>query len=197
VLLSVLAAFACGLLSLLLAHIVVRRKGKLGILVNYVSTSPLAVPPAVFAVAMVWTWVGTSGAFYGTKWILLAAYVALLLPFAMRASVTAFQQLDPVLEEAGLMSGASKRKVALRIVAPLVLPGVFAGATIVLYNAMKEISASLILYAPGQPVIPVAIWGMVSNGQFAQLFALCVVYIALIFVLVAIVNWCSRRFGRL
>lgn len=197
VLLSFLAATTCALLSAVLAYIVVRRGGRLGALVNYISISPLAVPHMVFAVALVWTWVSTSGVFYGTRWILLAAYVALLLPYSMRAAVTAFQQLDPVLEDAGRMSGARWSRVTFGIVAPLVLPGILAGATIVLYQAMKEISASLVLYPPGEPVIPVAIWSLSYQGQFAQLFALCVVYIALIFALVAGIGVISRRYARL
>lgn len=197
ILLSFLAATACALLSAVLAYIVVRRGGRLGTLVNYVSISPLAVPHMVFAVALVWTWVSTSGVFYGTRWILLAAYVALLLPYSMRAAVTAFQQLDPVLEDAGRMSGARWPRVIVRIVAPLVLPGILAGATIVLYQSMKEISASLVLYPPGEPVMPVAIWSLSYQGQFAQLFALCVVYVSLIFVLVTGISVLSRRYGRL
>ncbi|MEV4156801.1 ABC transporter permease [Nocardia salmonicida] len=197
VLLSFLAATVCALLSAVLAYIVVRRGGRWGALVNYLSISPLAVPHMVFAVALVWTWVSTSGVFYGTRWILLAAYVALLLPYSMRAAVTAFQQLDPVLEDAGRMSGARRSRVTLHIVAPLVFPGISAGATIVLYQAMKEISASLVLYPPGEPVIPIAIWSLSYQGQFAQLFALCVVYIALIFALVAGLSTLSRRYTRL
>ncbi|MEU4414866.1 ABC transporter permease [Nocardia salmonicida] len=197
VMLSFLAATVCALLSAVLAYIVVRRGGRWGALVNYLSISPLAVPHMVFAVALVWTWVSTSGVFYGTRWILLAAYVALLLPYSMRATVTAFQQLDPVLEDAGRMSGARRSRVTLHIVAPLVFPGISAGATIVLYQAMKEISASLVLYPPGEPVIPVAIWSLSYQGQFAQLFALCVVYIALIFALVAGLSTLSRRYTRL
>lgn len=191
--LSFLAAVTCALLSAMLAYSVVRRGGRLGQLVNQVAFSPLAVPHMVFAVALIWTWVGTSGMFYGTRWILLAAYVALLLPYSMRAAVTAFQQLDPVLEEAGRMSGAGRLRVATRIVTPLILPGVTAGAILVLYQTMKETSASLVLYPPGQPVIPVAIWSLSYQGQFTQLFALCVVYIALILALVAGVSALTHR----
>lgn len=197
VLLSFLAAAACAVLSAMLAYIVVRRGGRLGRFVNNLAFSPLAVPHMVFAVALIWTWVGTSGVFYGTRWILLVAYVALLLPYALRASVTAFQQLDPVLEEAGRVSGASWSRVAFRIVAPLILPEVFAGAILVLYQAMKEISASLLLYPPGEPVIPVVIWSLSYQGQFAQLFSLCVVYVALILGLVMGATALSRRGSRL
>lgn len=196
VLLSFLAAITCAVLSAMLAYLVVRRAGHLGRLVNDLAFSPLAVPHMVFAVALIWTWVGTSGVFYGTRWILLAAYVALLLPYAMRAAVTAFQQLDPALEEAARVSGATKVRVALRIVTPLVLPGIAAGGTLVLYQAMKEISASLVLYPPGEPTISVAIWSLSYQGQFAQLFALSVVYVALILALVAAATALSRRGSR-
>lgn len=197
VLLSLFAAIACALLSAVLGYLVVRRGGRMGTAVSYISISPLAVPHMVFAVALVWTWVSTSGVFYGTRWILLAAYVALLLPYSMRAAVTSFQQLDPLLEDAGRMSGARWPRITLRIVVPLVLPGILAGATIVLYQAMKEISASLVLYPPGEPVISVAIWSLSYQGQFAQLLALCVVYVALIFALVAGISVLSRRYTRL
>jgi iron(III) transport system permease protein len=95
------------------------------------------------------------------------------------------------------MQTALRSLVTLHIVAPLVFPGISAGATIVLYQAMKEISASLVLYPPGEPVIPIAIWSLSYQGQFAQLFALCVVYIALIFALVAGLSTLSRRYTRL
>lgn len=196
-LLSFLAAVTSAVLSAAVAFVVVRRGGRLGRLVNQLAFSPLAVPHMVFGVALIWTWVSTSGVFYGTRWILLAAYVALLLPYAMRATTTAFQQLDPVLEEAGRMSGATRRTVALRIIAPLILPGVVAGAILVFYQAMKEVSASIVLYPPGQPVIPVLIWNLSYQGQFAQLFALCVAYVALILALVAVTTAVSRRGARL
>lgn len=197
VLLSFLAAAACAVLSAALAFVVVRRGGRLGQIINHIAFSPLAVPHMVFGVALIWTWVSTSDIFYGTRWILLAAYVALLLPYAMRTAVTAFQQLDPVLEDAGRMSGATRRAVAFRIVTPLILPGVVAGATLVLYQAMKEISASIVLYPPGEPVIPVVIWSLSYQGQFAQLFALCVAYVTLILALVAGTTTLSRRGSRL
>lgn len=197
VLLSLLAATACAVISAALAYGIVRRGGRMGRLVNNLAFSPLAVPHTVFAVALIWTWVSTSGVFYGTRWILLAAYIALFLPYAMRTAVTAFQQLDPVLEDAGRMSGAARSRVVLRIVAPLIRPGIVAGATLVLFQAMKEISASIVLYPPGEPVIPVAIWSLSYQGQFAQLFALCVVYVALILALVAGATTLTRRSSRL
>lgn len=197
VVLSIGAAVLCGVLSVILGYLVARRRGWVSTLVNYISTAPLAVPHMVFGVALLWMWVGASFGPYGTRWILLIAYVAMLLPYSMQAATTAFQQVDPVLEEAGRMSGASGFRVSVKIMVPLVAPGILAGSTIVLYHAIQELSASIILYPPGQPVIPVAIWGLVFNGQFAQLFALSVVYIALILLLVTLLTWLGRRYGRL
>ena len=197
VMLAILAAAICAAISATLAYFIVRHGGWLGRAVNSVAFLPLAVPHMVFAIALIWTWVGTSGVFYGTRWILLAAYVALLLPYAMRASVTAFQQLDPALEDAGRMSGATWLRVAFRIIGPLVRPGVVSGAILVLYQAMKEISASIVLYPPGDPVIPVVIWSLSYQGQFAPLFALCVIYVTLILTLVVGGTALSRRGARL
>jgi iron(III) transport system permease protein len=190
--LALMAAIICVGLSMVLSYFVVRRPGRFAGLVNYVATMPLAIPHVVFAVALIWLWVGTPFGIYNSRWILLLAYVAMFLPYAMQASVNAFRQLDPVLEEAGRMGGASSGRIAGRIILPLLVPAALSGATIVLYNTMQEISASLILYSPNSTVITVAIWGLYRNGIYPQLFAMAIIYIILILALVLLATALAR-----
>src|SRR3546814_8620865 len=63
---------------------------------------------------------------YGTHWILLLAYVAIHLPFAVRICSSGLAQLHPELEEAGLVAGAGRTTVMRRIVLLLVLPSILA-----------------------------------------------------------------------
>lgn len=186
--LSIGAALVAAVLAFFLGTIVVRRGGQLGRIVDYIASIPLAVPHVVFGLAMVWAWVGIPLPVYGTKWILLLAFIGLFLPYVMRAAVSGFRQLDPVLEEAGRMGGANSLGVARRIVTPLLIPAVLSGITIVVYHGMREISASLFLYGPDSTVMPVMIWEMTNWGAYGILFALCTVNLAIIFVLVAVGN---------
>lgn len=197
VMLAILTAAICVTLSMTLAYFVVRKPGPFSGLINSVATMPLAIPHVVFAVALLWLWVGVPNGPYNTRWILLLAYVAMFLPFAMQASVNGFRQLDPVLEEAARMGGASGWRIARKIVVPLLIPAALAGATIVLYNTMQEISASLILYSPDSTVMTVAIWELYRNGIYPQLFAMAIIYVLLILALVFAANMLARTQRRL
>lgn len=195
--LALSTAAICVILSMTLAYVVVRRPGRFASLINYVATMPLAIPHVVFAVALLWLWVGVPIGVYGSRWILLLAYVALFLPYAMQSAVNAFRQLDPVLEEAGRMAGASGSRIARAIILPLLVPAALSSATIVLYNTMQEISASLILYSPNSTVITVAIWGLYRNGIYPQLFAMAIIYVLLILGLVLLSTLLARTQRRL
>lgn len=197
VMLGLGAALITGVLAVVLGYVIVRRPGKLSKILEYISMTPLAVPHMVFGVAMIWMWVAIPSGLYGTKWILLAAYVALFLPYAVRASVSAYQRLDPVLEEAAHVFGGRKARVTRSIVMPLIVPGVIGGAIIVLYHTLQELGASLLLYPTGEPVMTVAIWNMADTGAYAQLFALAVVYLAVTLVLVSVFSRISRKYARL
>jgi iron(III) transport system permease protein len=196
-LLSVLAAVIGVLLAAWLARISLRGKGLLRRGVDQAATLPLAVPHVVFGLALLWMWIQLPVGLYGTKWILLVAYVGLLLPFGMRAAVAALQQIDPSLEEAGRMTGAGPFRVSARILLPLLAPALLSGATIILYHAMREISASLMLYTPGNEVMSIEIWNIFATGDYVKLFALSVLNIVLILLMVAVGNrlirWLQRR----
>jgi iron(III) transport system permease protein len=195
--LAVLAAVITVALSLSLGYLVVRRGGRLGQIVDQIASLPLALPHVVFGLSLIWVWVGIPVAIYGTKWILLLAFVAMFLPFVMRVVVSSLRQIDGSLEEAGRMSGATAFRVTRKIMLPLLAPAMMSGATIVMYHSMREISASLLLYTPGNEVMPIAIWDLFGNGVYGELFALCVVNIAVILVMVAAGNLLSRRYRRL
>lgn len=194
--LAVSAAVICGILSIFIGHLVVRGRIRGRFYVDQLSNSSIAIPHTVFGLAMLWTWVTLQVGIYGTKWILLIAYVALLLPFCVRPVVAAFRQIDVALEESGRVMGASWRVVLFRIVAPLVAPAVISGSLIVLYHAIRELAASVMLYTVGSEVISVMIWELYGEGSYVQLFALGTVLVAINLVLVAIARAMTTRFER-
>ena len=70
------------------------------------STCPYAAPGTILALGLIllWSW---PLALTDTLWILLIAYFAKHLSFAVRSVTTAVQQTDVTLEEAARVSGAS------------------------------------------------------------------------------------------
>lgn len=194
--LSVSAALICAVLSVLVGHLIVRSRPRGRGYVEQLSTSSIAIPHTVFGLAMLWTWVTLQVGIYGTRWILLLTYVALFLPFCVRPVVGAFRQIEGALEDSGRVLGASWGTVMVRIVVPLVAPAVVSGALIVLYDAVRELAASIMLYTVGNEVISVAIWDMYGEGRYVQLFALGTVLIVINLVLIGTATVLTRRFER-
>src|SRR3546814_1682711 len=100
VVLAVGAAAVGTILAAALGYFTVKRGGFLTRLVDYLAMSTIAVPHTVLGLGMIWFWVSTPFGIYGTKWILLFAYVAAFFPYSLRAAVSAFMQVDNSLEEA-------------------------------------------------------------------------------------------------
>jgi iron(III) transport system permease protein len=141
---NVAFAFAAGYL---LARRSFRGKGAVAALVAL----PWALPGTVLAVALATTfsvhrplegrfvWVGTFA-------ILPLAYFIRNVPLVTNAALASFRQLDPTLEEAAAALGAGRATTLRRVILPLVLPGLAAGALLAWVTALGEFVASILLY---------------------------------------------------
>lgn len=92
---------------------------------------------------------------------------------------------DPALEEAARCSGASNIKTILRITFPLVLPGFFAGASIVFIWAFTDIGTPLVFRA--EQLLPVVVYNLrdqiYENPAAYALALLTLIVSAAIFIL--------------
>jgi iron(III) transport system permease protein len=147
---------------------------------------PIAVPGLVLGVAILFVYLRVPLPIYGTLWILLIAYITDALPLGMRFSSVSMAQVGHELEESAAVSGASWFKSFRRIVLPLLVPGLLAGWIYIFYLSMRDLSTSLLLYSPGNEVLPVVMWRWYAGGQFTEVAALGVVT-TVVFVLLALV----------
>ncbi|MBX6320167.1 iron ABC transporter permease, partial [Pigmentiphaga sp.] len=132
---------------------------------------------------------------YGTLWIMLVVYVTRFMPYGMRYNSTSMLQIHKELEESAQMSGADWFTTFRRILLPLLKPGLLAGWIYVFIVSIRELSASILLYSPGNEVVSIVIWELWENGQFVELSALGVVFILALLALVMLAQYMGRRFG--
>lgn len=132
---------------------------------------PMAVPGIVFAFSYVLTF---SETFLDPRkfpvFLLIVAYVLRRLPFAVRAIVANFQQIDVSSEESAYNLGASKLKTLIRITVPMLKNGIIAGFIFSFAFSMMEVSSSLILVNK-QEYFPIAkgiyqLAGRVTDGPY-------------------------------
>lgn len=158
---SVLAAWPVALIA-------VRRKGRLGRIVETAAWSGHALPGVVVALSLVFLGARWLPVVYQTLAMLVFAYVILFLPQAVGALRTSLVQITPSLEEASLLLGRSRPQTMWRIVLPLTRPGVAAAAALVFLTTMKELPATLLLAPTGYPTLATQVWSATSEAFFGR-----------------------------
>jgi len=165
---SGLAAGVTLAAALPLVVLAVRRPGRLSHGLERLTYAGFALPGIVVALALVFFGARYARPVYQTLPMLILAYVILFLPQAMGAVQASLLQVHPSLEEAARSLGRRPFQVHITITAPLVWPGVAAGAGLVFLTTMKELPATLILGPFGYKTLATAVWSAVSEAFFAQ-----------------------------
>ena len=160
-------------------HVKARLKGSR--LLDFLATIPYAVPHTVIAIAVILAWSRPPVSLYGTLWIILAAYLAIYIPFAVRATNSTLQQIHNSLEEAARVSGARLLQRLRDVILPLSRPGMIAGWILVFMPGLRELTISILLYAHGTETIGVVVYNLQDAGYREVAAALaCIVIILLI-----------------
>jgi iron(III) transport system permease protein len=83
----------------------------------------------------------------GTAIIIVLAYFTRRVAFIFRSAATTIAQIDPRLEDASTICGASWSATMRRVLVPLAAPAILAGAILVFSTLISEISATVLLYS--------------------------------------------------
>lgn len=177
--LAVAAATIITVIGLLVAYIDVRGTIRGRRLLDYLSILPLGLPGTVLAVGMLQAWIRPPIILYATIWILLAHYCARGAPYAVRTANAALQQVDPALEDAARISGASWLRTLRKVTVPLVRPSILVGWLLVFIPSLGELSGSILLYSSGTETIGVAIFRLSDQGRFELTAAMSVFTVAI------------------
>ena len=164
-------------------------------MLDQLATAPLAIPGMIFGVGLAWLYLVLPVPIYGTRWILLLAYIAIHLPFAVRICHSGLSQLHPELEEAGAVAGAGWVVRMLRIVLRLTIPSLVASVLYVALRAFREYAASIFLTAPGTEVFAVLVLDMWEGGNSNILSAYVTMVMAVIAAVAVIASKLGRRLG--
>jgi iron(III) transport system permease protein len=164
-------------------------------LLDNLASLPIVFPGLVLGLSIMVFYLNFNIGIYGTIWILLLAYVTRFMPYGIRYNTASMVQIHKELEESASMSGARWGSTFVRVVLPLLKPGLVAGWIYIAIVSLRELSSSILLYSPGTEVVSIMIWELWENGQYVELSALGVMLIVLLFVLVQVAQFAGSKFG--
>ena len=160
-------AALCLVLAAPVGLLVVRYKGRLAIWAERLPYLLHALPGLVIALALVYFSLHYVPALYQTSALLLIAYALLFLPLAQAPIRTALNKAAPQLEEAARTLGASSFSAFCRVTLPIIFPALGAAFALVFLDAMKELTATLLLSPTGLNTLATQVWAHTSNIEFA------------------------------
>lgn len=188
-----LAAFTaalCVILGTALAVGLVKRKSRWPAIIEAMIQIPYSIPGIVLSLCMILFWLqplpGVFPGVYGTVKILFIVYLTRFLVVQSKASFSAIAGFDPGLEDAVRSSGSSALWGWVRIILPLLLPGIISGAVMVFTGVLTELTLSSLLWSAGAETIGTTILNFEQAGTLKYSSALSSVVCVLVILLFAL-----------
>lgn len=160
-----------------ISYLSVRKRNPFTSLIDSMSMVPYIVPGTVLGIAFITafnTGIAGSGflAIIGTSLVMIISLAIRRLPYTIRSSVAALQQISPSIEEAAASLGSSKINTFIKITIPMMLSGIISGAILSWITMISELSTSILLYNINTKTMTVAIYTEVLRGNYGIAAAL-------------------------
>jgi sulfate/thiosulfate transport system permease protein len=171
---------------------------------------PFALPTAVSGLALTAVlapkgWIGSVLHDLGIQAVftplgITIALVFIGLPFVVRTVQPVLEELEPELEEAAGVLGASRLQTITRVIAPLLVPSILTGFALAFARAIGEYG-SVVFISGNRPmqteITPLLIMARLEQYDYAGATAIAIVMLAISFALLLAINalqgWARRR----
>jgi iron(III) transport system permease protein len=175
--LALVGASAGIVISVLQAYYVNRGNRRRRALVDAVLSLPLGIPGIILGLGFLILAIRTP--LYSTLTIILIAYVARFFPFSTRTISAMLLAINPELEQSARASGATWLQTMRHVLLPLLLPAIIAGWLMLFVIFIRELGATILLYAQGTETISVALV-VLSEHSIGRVAALAVIQLILL-----------------
>jgi len=207
---SLVAATINAVMGVIVAWVLVRYDFPGRRIVDGMVDLPFALPTAVAGIALTATWapngilgkylhaIGIEGAYSRLGVVIALTFIG--LPFVVRTVQPVLEGLDPRLEEAAAMLGATRAQTVWRVILPALRPAIATGFALAFARALGEYG-SVVFMSGNMPmkteITPLLIMSKLEQFDYAGATALALVMLVVSFaILVAINGLTFRRMGR-
>jgi len=179
--------------GILVSYLLVRKRGPVSYLLDLLVMLPLAIAGTVQGIALAATYNKGFIVLTGTWMILVLAYFVRKAPYSIKTTSSLLQQIDPSIEEASINLGVPPVLSFAKVVLPLMLPGIFAGAVIMWVTTLAELSSTIVLYYGPWATMTVEIFQRIGSGDFGPASSYATILILSVLIPLFILNRVSGR----
>ena len=203
---SLAAGFINAVFGLLVAWVLVRYRFPGRSFIDALVDLPFALPTAVAGLTLTALYakngpfgrllepLGVQVAFTSLGVAVALTFVG--LPFVVRTVQPVLEQLDPSLEEAAAMLGATRAQTFTRVIFPAIFPALLTGFTLAFARALGEYGSIVFISGnmPGKTeIVPLLIVTRLEQYDYAGATALAVVMLGASFSLLLVINVLQRK----
>ncbi|WP_239143127.1 ABC transporter permease [Variovorax sp. WS11] len=149
-------------------------------LVIMLMMSPVLVPVIVLALGMYLYFSRLSAT--GTTLGLVLGHSVYVIPFVVVTIAAGIRQIDPAIEFAATMMGASRTTLFFRVVLPQIVPSIVAGALFAFLISFDEVVISWFLSSAQTTTLPVRMYSSIQWGVSPVIAAVSTLLTALSFI---------------
>ncbi len=157
--------------------------------------SPMIVPVVITAAGIFFFYarIGLTGTYLG----IILAHTALGTPFVVITVTATLIGFDHSMTRAAAMCGADPARVFFKIVMPLILPGVIAGALFAFVTSFDEVVVVLFVASVEQQTIPRQMWAGIREEISPTILAVATLLIVFSVAVMTTIELLRRRSERL
>jgi putative spermidine/putrescine transport system permease protein len=152
---------------------------------------PIMLPPITYGIPLA-TFIYKMN-LGGTLAGVIIANMVPAIPFVILVLTPFIEQIDPKIESAARMCGASTRQIFFKILTPLIIPGLLAAALLVLVQTVALFELTYLVSGPGSTTLVVALYYAVfASGirPYQAISAMAVFYmLTTLFILVVALRY--------
>ncbi|MFT4085467.1 MAG: iron ABC transporter permease [Nocardioides sp.] len=177
--LAIVVPVLCIAIGLAVVYLAERLRAPTSGLMTYVATAPMALPGLVMGMGVLLLFIRTP--LYLTLPLIGIGLVSISLTHAVRLISNGLHQIDPTLEEASLVTGASRMRTVWSVLLPLIRPSIFSTFILIFVLALRELNVAVVLYSPDSTVLSVVAWNY-SQSALTKAAAVGIVQVVVMFV---------------
>ncbi|MFD1253357.1 Sulfate transport system permease protein CysW [Devosia equisanguinis] len=179
-LLAAIATPIITIMGILIAYILARRAYPGSFILRFGTLLAFAAPGTIIGIGYVSVFNTPPLLLTGTAFVIVAAMVVKTLQVGIEAGTNQIRQIDPAIEEAAAVLGASNTRIFSRVTLPLLKPALFASLAYGFTRSLTTLSAIIFLVSANWTLITVTILNQVETMRMGLAAAYSVMLIAIV-----------------